>query len=216
LRPRPAYTTQEPGPALPVRASSERGPGRFNYARESRCTCIQRFTFQRAPAGLLPEGEFENQSYRFRSGLTRSLKTKQQAYVDDTQERVHGAPKSSCGIDLTSSFRRRPRQSLTAVCPTGVGPCRSREDSLGVGPYDHVVLWGFSSALAGCGCSVKGGDPAAGSPTATLLRLHPSRRSHLRHRCSSVTSGANNSHGVTGGVYKARERIHRSVLISDY
>ena len=30
------------------------------------------------------------------------------------------------------------------------------------------------------------------------------------------TSGLTDSHGVTGGVYKARERIHRSVLISDY
>jgi hypothetical protein len=30
------------------------------------------------------------------------------------------------------------------------------------------------------------------------------------------TSGAIDSHGVTGGVYKTRERIHRSVLISDY
>ena len=30
------------------------------------------------------------------------------------------------------------------------------------------------------------------------------------------TSGATDSHGVTGGVYKDRERIHRSVLISDY
>ena len=29
-------------------------------------------------------------------------------------------------------------------------------------------------------------------------------------------SGTANSHGVTGGVYKARERIHRSVLICDY
>ena len=29
-------------------------------------------------------------------------------------------------------------------------------------------------------------------------------------------SGATNSHGVTGGVYKARERIHRDVLIRDY
>ena len=29
-------------------------------------------------------------------------------------------------------------------------------------------------------------------------------------------SGATNSHGVTGGVYKARERIHRGVLIHDY
>ncbi len=31
-----------------------------------------------------------------------------------------------------------------------------------------------------------------------------------------TTSGATHSHGVTGGVYKARERIHRSVLIYDY
>ncbi len=30
------------------------------------------------------------------------------------------------------------------------------------------------------------------------------------------TSDETNSHGVTGGVYKARERIHRSVLICDY
>jgi hypothetical protein len=33
---------------------------------------------------------------------------------------------------------------------------------------------------------------------------------------SSTTSGKTNFHGVTGGVYKARERIHRSVLICDY
>ena len=32
----------------------------------------------------------------------------------------------------------------------------------------------------------------------------------------SATSGAINSHGVTGGVYKARERIHRGMLIRDY
>ena len=30
------------------------------------------------------------------------------------------------------------------------------------------------------------------------------------------TSGATNSHGVTGGVYKARERIHRVMLLRDY
>ncbi len=30
------------------------------------------------------------------------------------------------------------------------------------------------------------------------------------------TSGTPNSRGVTGGVYKARERIHRGVLIRDY
>ena len=30
------------------------------------------------------------------------------------------------------------------------------------------------------------------------------------------TSGVTDSHGVTGGVYKTRERIHRDVLIRDY
>jgi hypothetical protein len=33
---------------------------------------------------------------------------------------------------------------------------------------------------------------------------------------SALPSGKTNSHGVTGGVYKARERIHRGVLIRDY
>ena len=31
-----------------------------------------------------------------------------------------------------------------------------------------------------------------------------------------ATSGATHFHGVTGGVYKARERIHRDILIRDY
>ena len=33
---------------------------------------------------------------------------------------------------------------------------------------------------------------------------------------SALSSGRTNSHGVTGGVYKARERIHRGMLIRDY
>lgn len=33
---------------------------------------------------------------------------------------------------------------------------------------------------------------------------------------STAPSGKTNSHGVTGGVYKARERIHRGMLIHDY
>jgi hypothetical protein len=32
----------------------------------------------------------------------------------------------------------------------------------------------------------------------------------------ALASGKTNSHGVTGGVYKARERIHRGMLIRDY
>ena len=31
-----------------------------------------------------------------------------------------------------------------------------------------------------------------------------------------AASGETHSHGVTGGVYKARERIHRDMLIRDY
>ena len=35
-------------------------------------------------------------------------------------------------------------------------------------------------------------------------------------KVGSLTSGVTDSHGVTGGVYKTRERIHRSILICDY
>ena len=44
-------------------------------------------------------------------------------------------------------------------------------------------------------------DPAVGAP---LLAVR------------ATTSGKINSHGVTGGVYKARERIHRVMLLRDY
>ena len=35
-------------------------------------------------------------------------------------------------------------------------------------------------------------------------------------KVSLPTSGTPHSHGVTGGVYKTRERIHRGMLIRDY
>ncbi len=35
-------------------------------------------------------------------------------------------------------------------------------------------------------------------------------------KVGSPASNATNSHGVTGGVYKGRERIHRDLLIRDY
>ena len=56
----------------------------------------------------------------------------------------------------------------------------------------------------------KGGIPAAPSGTATLLRLSPSHLVRPRRR-PPPTSGARGSHGLTGGVYKARERIHRAM-----
>ena len=66
----------------------------------------------------------------------------------------------------------------------------------------------------------KGGVPATPSGTATLLRLHPSHQPCLRRppprTVGVTTSGKTNSHGVTGGVYKARERIHPSMLTWNY
>ena len=38
----------------------------------------------------------------------------------------------------------------------------------------------------------------------------------LLFRLAKMTLGTNSSHGVTGGVYKVRERIHRVVMIRDY
>ena len=58
------------------------------------------------------------------------------------------------------------------------------------------------------GSEWKGGDPAARSRTATLLRLHPNHQSQC-HCLLEAISVAMGFRGVTGGVYKARERIHR-------
>ena len=46
----------------------------------------------------------------------------------------------------------------------------------------------------------------------TLLTL----TTRLSYELAKIVLGANSSHGVTGGVYKVRERIHRVVLIRDY
>ena len=81
-------------------------------------------------------------------------------------------------------------------------------------------LWLIESKERVGNFSYKGGDPAAGSPTATLLRLHPNHRSYRRRLSlllvDSPVSGKTDFRGVTGGVYKARERIHPSMLISNY
>ena len=45
--------------------------------------------------------------------------------------------------------------------------------------------------------------------SAFLVEYHPLQ-------VGSQASGITNSHGVTGGVYKTRERIHRNILICDY
>ena len=84
--------------------------------------------------------------------------------------------------------------------------------------YTHLTT--FDSLKNPFSFTLKGGDPAALSSTATLLRLHPPYQAYLRHRpplqVRLATSGTPNSGGVTGGVYKARERIHRAMLMRDY
>ena len=42
-------------------------------------------------------------------------------------------------------------------------------------PPSHLYLRGYVDGILLSFFSLKGGDPAAGSPTATLLRLRPSR-----------------------------------------
>jgi len=53
-----------------------------------------------------------------------------------------------------------------------------------------------------------------------LLRLHPNRRPYHGQlpplQVSPPASGTADFRDVTGGVYKARERIHPGVLIRDY
>ena len=57
----------------------------------------------------------------------------------------------------------------------------------------------------------KGGVPAAPSGTATLLRLSPNYQFYPRALLAVTHFRYPGFHGLTGGVYKARERIHRAV-----
>ena len=45
---------------------------------------------------------------------------------------------------------------------------------------------------------------------------NPTVDGRVLERFAGPASGVANSRGVTGGVYKARERIHRGMLIRDY
>ena len=63
---------------------------------------------------------------------------------------------------------------------------------------------------------VLGGDPAAGSPTATLLRLLPPCLAKVRHDQQGRASPKLNSDGATGGVCKEQGRIHRAMMTRGY
>ena len=46
--------------------------------------------------------------------------------------------------------------------------------------------------------------------------IHPTFGGWFPQGVTPPTSGVTDSRGVTGGVYKTRERIHRGILIRDY
>ena len=131
------------------------------------------------------------------------------------------APSSGPAVGQARFELATPR--LSSVCshqlsywPIAIGPSRPNS---GDARRQKVRLTGMDSGSRPETSLQKGGDPTAGSPTVTLLRLHPSYQSLFRrlpHEVGAPTSRATDSHGVTGGVYKARERIHRSLLICDY
>jgi hypothetical protein len=115
----------------------------------------------------------------------------------------HTLPSTQIVKKMTTGIEKRERYESRRVRPVSAF-CRAapRSEELGNAHRPTRLLQ-------------KGGDPAAGSPTATLLRLRPSHRTRLRplppRRVGSRASGTPDFHGVTGGVYKARERIHRGV-----
>jgi hypothetical protein len=74
------------------------------------------------------------------------------------------------------------------------------------------TTWWVASLNSRVGSLQKGGDPAAPSGTATLLRLSPSYLFYPNWLLlRAPASGLPDFHGLTGGVYKARERIHRVI-----
>ncbi len=70
--------------------------------------------------------------------------------------------------------------------------------------------------ISGGSQALVGGDPAAPSGTATLLRLLPPRPPPVRWRQRDATSLETDSGGATGGVCKRQGRIHRAMVTRGY
>src|SRR3972149_823110 len=119
---------------------------------------------------------------------------------------------------VPSPARRRAKGALKRGTATGVAPAGSSRGSRGKRYEDGDALEGL----------------ARGCPRAFLRKEVIQPQVPLRLPCYDFTpvadptvigcllavgtpaSGRTNSHGVTGGVYKARERIHRGMLVRDY
>ena len=88
----------------------------------------------------------------------------------------------------------------------------SRKTKLEFSESNHLITKHRGKHLAKCSAKLRKFS-SLGS-TVVYDSVSPSAAPSLQ--VGSLTSGVTNSHGVTGGVYKTRERIHRSILICDY
>lgn len=79
---------------------------------------------------------------------------------------------------------------------------------------DQETDWHGETCI--CMSITLGGDPAADSPTATLLRLNPPCKAQIRTPPKEALSFRPYSGGLTGGVCKEQGRIHRVLLKRDY
>ena len=127
-----------------------------------------------------------------------------------------------------------PDRQQNAACHLSFpdkGTCRVHMDSLGFEPRAFASQRRRSTAdlraLVHAGPpdslsaqTVKGlglgGDPAARSRTATLLRLSPPREARVRISPEERPSPEPHSVGLTGGVCKEQGLIHRLILRGDY
>ena len=132
-------------------------------------------------------------------------------------------------MDFRTSRKPPDKNSVLQVEMPGRTPARSLGCPRG-------LEWNGCQLLIGCASGFHGCAPSLTPPTFSLrkeviqpqvlLRLpcydFTPIMSHTLGRClplagvSLQTSSTTHFRDVTGGVYKARERIHRSVLICDY
>ena len=96
-----------------------------------------------------------------------------------------------CALRIKQCKRSAPRRSDLRDPPDWLPACLLRKEVIQPLVLERLPCYDFTPII----------KPTFGRvPLAVRLR----------------TSGVPDSHGVTGGVYKARERIHRGILIRDY
>ena len=112
-------------------------------------------------------------------------------------------------------FRSLAKAALYQLSYKPLVQLPSSTRSILISKLDAILGHGYLSAPTGA-ASTLGGDPAADSPTATLLRLNPPCKARIRTSPTETASFRPYSGGLTGGVCKEQGRIHRVLLKRDY